>query len=184
MKKVVIIILCMFLITGCSVKKVKELTDSEKIAAEYDIEEKNPFIYATYEDIDNIFKTNGIIFLATPDSNGSQKAIKILVDVALENDTKKIYYYNPKKIKEKSPKKYNKLVKKLEKYLENDEKDDKYELNVPILLSVKNGSIVGYNNYFSKESQLSEEKLTKKKLNKIKAEYKDILDYKECTNCN
>ena len=174
MKKIVVIVLCLFIITGCSVKKVKELTDSEKFATEYNIEEKNPFIYATYEDIDNIFKTNGIILLATPDSNGSQKAIKIIIDVAKENDIKKIYYYNPKKIKEKSPKKYNKLIKKLEEY----------KLNLPILLSVKNGNIVGYNNYFSKESELSEEKLTKKRLNRIKKEYKDILNYKECTDCN
>ena len=39
-------------------------------------------------------------------------------------------------------------------------------------------------NYLSKESHLSEEKLTKKKINVIKDEYKKILNYEECSNCN
>lgn len=184
MKKVVIIVLCLFLITGCSVKKVKELTDAEKFAAEYNIEDENPFIYATYEDIDSIFNTDGIIFLATPDATGSQKATKVLLEVAKKNNTKKIYYYNPKKIKGKNPKKYKKLVKRVEKYLEKEDKEENYKSVLPILISVKNGNIVGFNNYFSKESELSEEKLTKKKLNEIKKEYEDILKYRKCTNRN
>lgn len=182
MKKIVIIVLCLFLITGCSIKKVKELTDSEKFATEYNIDEENPFIYATYEDIDNIFKTNGIIFLATPDATGSQKATKVLLEVAKKNNIKKIYYYNPKKIKGKNPKKYKKLVKRVEEYLEKEDKEENYKSVLPILISVKNGNIVGFNNYFSKESELSEEKLTKKKLNEIKKEYEDILKYRKCTN--
>ena len=51
-------------------------------------------------------------------------------------------------------------------------------------MSVSNGKIVGYSNYLSKESHLSEEKLTKKKINVIKDEYKKILNYEECSNCN
>ena len=89
MKKVVIIILCLFLVTGCSIKKVKELTDSEKFAAEYNINKNNPFIYAKYDDIDNILNTNGIIFFATPDGPGSKKAAEILNEVTKTTETKK-----------------------------------------------------------------------------------------------
>ncbi len=183
MKKLIIIILCLFIITGCSVKKVKELTDAEKFATEYNISDKNPFIYASYEEIDSIFKSNGIIFLASPDYAGSQKAAKILNEVAKTTKTDKIYYYNSTKIREKNSKKYKKLVKYLEKYLKKS-KDDEVSLSLPIVISVKDGKIMGYSNYFSKESHLSEEKLTKKKINIIKNEYKKILNKEECSNCN
>lgn len=183
MKKVVIIILCLFLMTGCSVKKVKELTDSEKFATEYNIVENNPFVYAKYDDIDNILNTSGIIFFATPDGTGSKKAAEILNEVAKITKTKKIYYYNPNKIKDSDTKKYKKILKYLDEYL-IENKDKEKELNLPIVMSVSNGKIVGYSNYLSKESHLSEEKLTKKKINVIKDEYKKILNYEECSNCN
>ena len=62
MKKVVVVIaiFSLLLINGCSVKKMEELTDAEKFANEYSISEKNPFHYATVDDvldlIDNAFK--------------------------------------------------------------------------------------------------------------------------------
>lgn len=183
MKKVVIIILCLFLVTGCSIKKVKELTDSEKFAAEYNINKNNPFIYAKYDDIDNILNTNGIIFFATPDGPGSKKAAEILNEVTKTTETKKIYYYNPNKIKDSNPNKYKKILKYLDEYLIKN-KDGKKMLNLPIVMSVYDGKIVGYSNYLSKESHLSEEKLTKKKINIIKKEYKKILNYEKCSNCN
>ncbi len=182
MKKLIIIIVCIFLITGCSVKKVQELTDAEKFATEYNISDNNPFVYATYEEIDNIFNSSGIIFLASPDYSGSQKAAKVLNEVALKNKTDKIYYYNSTKIREKNSKKYKKLVKYLDEYIKKS-KDEEVELNLPIIVSVKEGKIIGYSNYFSKESHLSEEKLTKKRLTIIKEEYKKILNYEECSNC-
>lgn len=179
MKKVVIVILFIFLITGCSIKKVKELTDSEKFATEYNIEAKNNFVYADYDEIDKIFNTSGVIFLATPDSSGSQKSAEILNEIINKNNHEKIYYFNPKEIEKKNSKEYKKLIKYLKEYLVLT-KDNEYELNLPILLSILDGNIVGYSNYLSKESHLSEEKLTKKKLNIIKSEYQKILNYKEC----
>ena len=68
MKKVVFIIVAIgfiFTMSGCSVKKVEELTDAEKFANEYSVSEENPFQYATLDDILDLFNNNksGILFL-------------------------------------------------------------------------------------------------------------------------
>ena len=57
MKKLVVVFLILIIFTtGCSVKKVEELTDSEKFAKEYNISKNNPFVYSSYKDIVAIFK--------------------------------------------------------------------------------------------------------------------------------
>ena len=175
MKKIVVfIILLCFFVTGCSVKKVNELTDAEKFANEFNVSDKNPFVYASIDDVIHIFTSDtGIIFIANSDEEGSLKAAPILTDAAESEDVKKIYYYNPKKLKESSPKKYKKLLKIINSYLEND--NQKKSLKLPNVYFVKNGKILGYSNYFSSSEQLSADKLTKKKKNKIKNEYTTLL---------
>ena len=170
---VLIILLCIFT-TGCSVKKVNELTDAEKFANEFNVSNKNPFVYASIDDIIHIFTSDtGIIFIASSDEEGSIKAADILTSAAKSIDVKKIYYYNPKKLKESAPKKYKKLLEIINNYLENDNK--KKTLKLPNVYSVKNGKIVGYSNYFSKSEQLSADKLTKKKKKEIEKEYISLL---------
>ena len=182
MKKLAVLVLIgLFIVTGCTVKKVKELTPAEKFSSEFGVSSKNPFLYAKYDDIVNIMDTDGIFLLANPDDEGSVKAVKIITKVAKDNNIEKIYYYNPKKIK-KNKKKYNKLIDYLKEYL--IEKNKKYDLDMPILVSVKDSNIVGYSNYFSKSNQLSEEELTKKVKKKIVDEYSKILNYQKCSNCN
>ena len=69
MKKIVVfIILLCFFVTGCSVKKVNELTDAEKFANEFNVSDKNPFVYASIDDVIHIFTSDtGIIFIANSD---------------------------------------------------------------------------------------------------------------------
>ncbi len=182
MKKIVVLILIsLFIATGCSVKKVKELTVAEKISNEFQISKDNPFVYAKYKEVIDILNSEGIVFLANPDDEGSLKAIKIINKIALENNIKKIYYYNPNKIK-KDKKKYNELLDYFKDYIVDE--NHKHDFSIPILFSVKDGVIVGYSNYFSKENQLSEEELTKKVKRKITSEYSKILNYQKCSNCN
>lgn len=175
MKKIVVFItLLCFFVTGCSVKKVNELTDAEKFANEFNVSDKNPFVYATIDDIIHVFTSDsGVIFIANSDEEGSLKAAPILTDAAKSVNIEKIYYYNPKKLKESSPKKYKKLLGIINSYLENDNENKK--LRLPNVYIVKNGKITGYSNYFSSGEQLSADKLTKKKKNKIKNEYTTLL---------
>ena len=186
MKKVVLLILVSILfITGCEVKEVKKLTDSEKIANDFGISDKNSFVYADYKKVEELLSTEGILFIATPDDEGSIKAIKMINKVAKDNKIKKIYFYNPSKLvnNKKQVKKYNKLIEYFKDYLK--EKEDKtYQLDIPIIVSIKDGNIIGYSNYFSKNNQINEDELTKKVKNKINEEYKKILLYQQCSNCN
>lgn len=180
MKKVVVFVsvLIIMLSTGCSVKKVEELTDAEKFAREFNVSENNPFIYADFDDILNVFENgSGIIFLADSDYEGSLKAAKYLLKAAKENEILNIYYYNPKKIEEKNPKKYKKLYDEIKSDLEKEEEE--FTLILPTVYSLKDGKIINYSNYFANEEELSEEYLTKKKVKEIKNKYKDILTYKE-----
>ena len=175
MKKVVIIIVfCCLFLTGCSVKKVEELSDEEKFSKEYSINKKNSFVYSKYDEIMKIFENGtGIVLFANSDEESSLKAVEVIDKVARENKIEKIYYYNPKTLKEKQLKKYKKLLKQLEKDIED------YDLKLPTLYAIKDGKIINYSDCFSKKEQLSEEYLTKKKLKSIKNKYKKVLTYEE-----
>lgn len=182
MKKVVIFIigLCIFT-TGCSIKKVDELTDAEKFSNEFNVSEENPFIYTSVDDVIHILNSGtGIIFLANSDEEASLKAAEILTLAAKEVEIKNIYYYNPKSLKENDLEKYKKLLKIVNEYIEREATNDTLEL--PDIYSVKDGNIIGHSNYFSKKEQLSEEKLSKKKIEQIKNEYICLLNFEECTN--
>lgn len=175
MKKVVIlVVLSCLLLTGCSVKKVEQLSDSEKFAKEYDISKNNPFIYSNYDEIIEILKKDSaIILFANSDDETSRKAVEIINKVAKENKVEKIYYFNPKKLKDKQPKKYKNILNELKKDI------SEYELKLPTLYAVKDGKIINYSDSFSEKEQLSEEYLTKKKLKSIKEKYLSIFNYEE-----
>ncbi len=170
-----LVLILMFFLTGCSIKKVQELTDAEKFAKEFNISKENPFVYTTIDHIINIFENNGkaIIFFANSDDEGSIQAATYITNLSKTLGIKKIYYYNPKKLEDKNPKKYKKLLS----YMENSLEDD--ELLLPTLCSLVNGKIINYSNSFSNEDELSEEYLTKKIIKQIKNKYEEILTYQE-----
>lgn len=170
MKKVVaFIMICSILLTGCSVKKVKELTDQEKFAKEFSVSKDNPFTYIKKKDIEKIFNHEGVVFIADSDEEESIKAAELLNEVGKKIKVEKIYYYRPKDKK-----------KELAKYL----KDQDELISLPILISFKEGKIVGCSNSLSEKQELSEEKLTSKRIKKIKDEYRKILNKEEYSNCN
>ena len=175
MKKLVVVFLILTVfITGCSVKKVEELTDSEKFAKEYNISKNNPFIYSSYKDIVTILESGtGLILLANSDDEGSIEAVNLINSEAKKLSIKEISYYNLHTLKNKEKNKY----KKLERELKEDISD--FDFEIPLLLSVKDGKIINYSDYFSKEEELSSEYLTKKRLKSIRKKYSEVLDYKE-----
>lgn len=76
MKKVVVCLIIMLLFTtGCSIKKVQELSNAEKFAKEFEISSKNPFVYTNIDYVLNLLENGtGIIFFATSDYEGSKKS--------------------------------------------------------------------------------------------------------------
>lgn len=183
MKRVVVFVAFLILLSGCSVKKVEEVTDSEKFAQEYNVSKNNPMIYVNYDKLMKLFEEGShILFLADSDYEGSSKAAQLLLQEAKKQKVEKIYYYNPKKLKEKNPKKYQKLINHLKDFLEKEEEE--YLLNLPDIYSLKDGKILNHSNYFSKEEELSEEHLTKKIKEEIRKKYQEIITFKECIECD
>lgn len=180
MKKVVILVaIALLLITGCSVKKVKELSDNELFANEFEIVEENPFVYAKYDDIIKITKGTGIIFFANSDYEGCKTSAKYLNEVSKKAKVSTIYFYNIKKIEDKNSKKYKKLIEYFKDCL--NENDNKYKFDLPMIVSIKDGKIINYSNYLSNEKELSEENLNKKQIKKIKKKYEEVINYEEYT---
>lgn len=175
MKKVVVLlIISSLLLTGCSIKKVNELSDKEKFAKEYNISNDNCFVYADYDEFLELLENKtAIILFANSDDENSLKAVEIIHKVSKKEKIEKIYYFNPKMIQDKNKKQYNKLLTKLEEQITD------YKLELPTLYAVKDGKIVNYSNSFSNKEELSEEYLTKKKLKKIEDKYIRVFQYKE-----
>ncbi len=177
---------CTFL-TACSVKKVEEVTDGEKFAMEYDIPKDNPFIYFNTKEMLSFMENgSGIIYFGFPECPWCVETISILEDVLEEKNVDKVYYYNPKKIREKNTKSYQKLLKILGENLLEDESGNP-KLYVPDIYVLEKGKIIAHDNSLSVVSgnvddYLTEEKrkLLKKDLTKLVAKY----TVKECTNCN
>ncbi|MCI8346973.1 MAG: hypothetical protein HFJ12_03375 [Bacilli bacterium] len=179
MKKAVIaLIIVLLFTTGCSIKKVQELSNSEKFAKEFEVSTKNPFVYTNIDHILNLLENGtGIIFFANSDYEGSKKAAIYITKIAKQENIKNVYYYNPKRLKEKKPKKYKKLIGYLDKCI------DKNNMTLPDIYAVKNGKIISHSTLFSRESELSEDYLSKKRIRQIEEEYRNLLTYKECSNC-
>ena len=74
MKKVVVLlIISSLLLTGCSIKKVEELSDKEKFAKEYNISKDNCFVYADYDKVLELLENQiAIILFANSDDENSR----------------------------------------------------------------------------------------------------------------
>lgn len=181
MKKICFLILILILlITGCSVKKTTELTDTEKFSKEYGVSINNSFEYITIDEARNIIENEtGIIFFGNSDCEWCVENAKILTEVLNSEKIEKAYYYNPKKISDKNTKKYKKLLTLLSDYLEDDKDDNEY-LFLPDTYFIKEGKIIGHNNDLSNMDITEEDELTPERKKKIRNKYlKLITEYKK-----
>ena len=83
MKKIVIImVISLFIFTGCSVKRTEEVSDAEIFASEYAISKNNVFKYATFDDVKTIL-TSGteILFFGDSDLDSSLNTVKLFSEV-------------------------------------------------------------------------------------------------------
>lgn len=150
MKKVVLLlIISIFLITGCSVKKTEEVTDAEIFAAEYAISTKNVFKYATIDEVFDILNGGtGIIFFGNPDQEGCLEAVKIFSKLVDKHKISEVYYYDPSLIISDNSSEYHKLLDLLKGNLDIAE-DEEMILNVPAVYFIRNGELIGYNDNVS-----------------------------------
>lgn len=172
--------------SGCSVKKVEELSEAEKFAAEFSISENNPFEYATIDQVLNIFNGgDGIIFFGNSDDEWCIESISMFNDALEYKNISKVYYYNPITIQNKNTKKYRELIKLTKEYLK--EENGQYNLNTPEIYVVKNGKIIDHSdcNIDELTSDNEESSVTEQKAkDKLKDEYLDLINsyvIKECT---
>lgn len=188
MKKVLFLLLIgLVLITGCSVKKTDDLSSAERFAIEYSISKDNPFEYVTIDQVLDILENkSGIIFFGNSDCEWCVASVKILNQALTYKNVDKVYYYNPKNIREKNTEKYKKLIELLGDNLEKDENGEAY-LYLPDVYFVKNGKIIGHNNDTATMSGTVDEAMNDKNKKELKNKYLELIsEYNigECTdNC-
>lgn len=147
MKKVVLLlIVSIFLITGCSVKKEEEVTDADIFASEYAVSKENVFKYATIDEIFAILNDGtGIIFFGNSDQDSCEEAIKIFSKLVDKYKISKVYYYDPTVIMSDNNSEYYQLLELLKIDLVVG-KSEETALNIPSVYFVRNGEIIGYHN--------------------------------------
>lgn len=184
MKRLVFLLLIVILMSGCSVKKVNDLSNAEKFSAEYSISEDNPFKYATIEEILKILEGgSGVIFFGNSDCEWCAESVDILNDALKYKNISEVYYYNPKSIQSKNTDEYKKLLNLLEDYLEKDE-EGSLSLNLPDVYFVKNGKIIGHSNDDLLDSKNTDEEFSTESKEKLKDKYLDLISeyvMEECT---
>lgn len=154
MKKLIILLICCLLLSGCSIKKTEELSSAEKFSLEYSIDVDNPFEYIVYSEVfDLLSDGNGVLFLGNSDCEWCIESAKILYDVVLDSEVDVVYYFNSNNL---DAKKYKDLVSLIdEKY-----SDDFKEIKLPSLFIIKDGNIVGYTDYSIEKSDDIKDKRT------------------------
>jgi len=191
-----IVILFLLVPTGCEVKKVEEVTDAERFTSEFSVTKNNPYHYIEIEEVLEIFENGtGIILFADPDSEKDQATVEILTEVFIKNNITKVYYYNPKRIRDNNTKEYQQLIKLLEKYQEqnnndNDEVDENETIEkeelflyLPDIYFVKNGTIIGHNNDIVTMELDKEEFLTEKQRKQLKQNYEKLIKEWNAVEC-
>ncbi len=183
MKKFVLLFIAIILCCGCSVKKNEEVTDAERFDNEYAVGEKNPFQYVTIDEaLDILENGDGIIFLGNSDCDWCVLSAQLLTEVLNYKNIKKAYYYNPKIIRDENTKKYKKLVKMLEPYLEKDN-NDKYYLFLPDVYFVRDGEIIGHNNDMATMDG-TVDTISEKTKKEIKKKYLELISEYNIGECN
>lgn len=187
MKKVVFLLLVgLVLITsGCSVKKTADISNAERFAAEYSVSKDNPFVYASVDEVLEVLKGGtGIIFFGNSDCEWCVETAEILNQALTYKNVDKVYYFNPKDIREKNTEEYQEIIKLLGDNLEKNEKDEEF-LYLPDVYFIKNGKIIGHNNDVATMSGTLDEALTDENKKELKNKFLDLIseyNVKECTD--
>ena len=218
-----IILVCTVLVIGLCVyaiatHKEEKLTDALKFKKEYEslnevvnennekqymeifIDEENPIVYKTGQEIVEIMKNeDAIIYFGFATCPWCRNAVPVLLDAAKELNVDKIYYVDildirdtykfsgsiePEQTKKGTDAYYNILKildKKLDKFYVKDEAGNMYDTGVkrlyaPTVVGVKEGKVVGIH-VATVESQTNPyEVLSDKQKDELKSVYKKIIE--------
>jgi thiol-disulfide isomerase/thioredoxin len=157
--------------------------------------EKNPFRYATIDEIFNFLsKGTGILYFGMPECNWCRTMLPVLLDAANTEGIKEILYYNPKQIRKDNTEEYQRLVAMLNDYLSTDtttqkETDENFDstkkrLYMPDVYFIKNGKIVG-NHMDTLDSQKdAKTPLTVEQYTELKTIFTDLISKIKNESCN
>ena len=120
------------------------VSDAAKFKSEYPrVAANNRFVYASDKEVLSIFDNgSGVVFLGFPQCPWCQHLSEHVDRAARAEGVDKIYYLNIRDARASNNEVYQKLVKKLEPYLDKDD-SGKPRIFVPDVSIVKNGKIIG-----------------------------------------
>lgn len=186
MKKVLIVLISLLLITGCN-----EKTSAQKFRDEYtSVPENNVFVYKNIDQIINILeKGTGIVYLGFKECPWCQAYVPMLDEVAKEKKLNEVYYYDILDSRKNLTPKYKKIVSILDEYLQYDDEGNK-RVYVPTVVAVKSGKIVGFDDEtawdtkgFENPSDYWTEEETKELKQNLENMINQVLET-TCTDCN
>lgn len=142
---------------------------------EVSIPEKNTIKNVNEDEILSILEEKtGIVYFGFPTCPWCRNIIGVLTELANEKNIT-IYYFNPQNIRNESNGTYQKLVKKLDSYLDKDENGNKV-LYVPDVYFVKDGKIIGHHLGSLDEQTNPYESLTKEQEFELKEIYLNYIN--------
>lgn len=127
-----------------------DVSDNVKFSNEYkDISMNNIYVYARGEEINKLLNDgSGIVFFGFSSNIWSHYYADYLNEVAMDNEIDKIYYYDFLRDRAINNDLYEKIVKRLKKYLIINDLG-RVDLAAPSVVIVKDGSVI----YFNDEMQ-------------------------------
>lgn len=176
MKKLVLLIIILTFVSGCSIKKTNQLTDAEKFATEYSIKQAEAFKYAKLDEVFQILQDgNGIILFGDSDCEVSNLSIDIFSDVLEEREVFDVYYYNPKAIIGSKSDDYEKLIDLLDKAIEQEDSSNN-NLELPSIFFVRDGKVID-SNTLKKDELLNEDEIySNTNKEKLRQTYEELVD--------
>ena len=119
------------------------MSDAAKFKSEYPrVAANNRFVYASDKEVLGVFDHgSGVVFLGFPQCPWCQRLSEYVDRAARAEGIDKIYYLNIRDARANNNEVYQKLVKKLESYLDKDD-NGKPRIFVPDVSIVKNGKII------------------------------------------
>ena len=154
MKKLAYIIIFTFVLVGCNAPSVQTVEEKEMnyFLTNYEVTEYHPFTQIdVYKTIELLEKGTGIIVFGFPECPWCQVVLPVLEEAAILTETKNIYYFNPRDIRDQNTTEYKLLIALLEDYLETDDNGD-LRLFVPDVYVISEGAVL-YHHLGSIENQ-------------------------------
>lgn len=166
---IIFALLILLIFLGKKDYNVDKTKDNKRFDKEYSmVNKENVFKYTDEEEVLNILKTNGIIFMAFKENEWSNYYAKLLNEAAKTTGVKEIYYYNFLLDRNKKSVDYKKITELLKNYLKKNDLGE-INLNAPCLIVVKDGNINAYDDETSEvlgnetpESYWTDEKMIQK----------------------